>query len=82
MPPMMSTVTLPAFALFNDGKRILGCIYGSARVRRDFPRFVALAESGRLDLGAMVSRHVKLDQIDAAFEAMVAGEVVRSVVVG
>jgi len=74
-------VTFPALSLFFDGKQILGCVYGGAQVRRDFPRFVRLVESGQLDLGAMVSRHVHLDEIDDAFRAMQAGEVIRSVVV-
>jgi S-(hydroxymethyl)glutathione dehydrogenase/alcohol dehydrogenase len=50
-------------------------------VRRDFPRFVELAETGRLDLGALVSRHIHLDEVDDAFRAMEAGEVIRSVIV-
>ena len=44
------------FELFYDEKTLLGCMYGSAQVRRDFPRFVELVETGRLDLGSMVSR--------------------------
>jgi S-(hydroxymethyl)glutathione dehydrogenase / alcohol dehydrogenase len=38
-------------------------------------------ETGRLDLNAMVSRRVKLDEINDAFRAMQAGEVIRSVIV-
>jgi hypothetical protein len=39
-------------------------------------------ETGRLDLNAMVSRRIKLDEINDAFRAMQAGEVIRSVIVG
>jgi S-(hydroxymethyl)glutathione dehydrogenase/alcohol dehydrogenase len=81
MPRMDSMVTLPGFGLFFGEKRLLGCVYGSAQVRRDFPRFISLVESGRLDLGAMVSRRVKLDEVNDAFRAMQAGEVIRSVIV-
>ena len=42
-------VTFPAFQLFFEEKKILGCKYGSAQVRRDFPRFIDLIETGRLD---------------------------------
>ena len=80
-PRMDATVTFPAFPLFYDEKRLLGCIYGSAQVKRDFPRFIALTETGRLDLGSMVSRRVKLDEVNDAFRAMQAGEVIRSVIV-
>jgi len=76
-----ATVSFSALSLFYDSKRILGCVFGGSQVRRDFPRFVQLAESGRLDLGALVTRHVGLDDVDDAFRAMQAGEVIRSVVV-
>ncbi len=80
MPRIEATVTFPAFPLFAEEKRMLGCYYGSARVRRDFPKLVGLVETGRLDLGAMVSRHIKLDEVNDAFRAMEAGEVIRSVI--
>ena len=81
MPRADAMVTFPAIQLFADEKRMLGCVYGSAQVRRDFPRMVALVETGRLDIGAMVSRRIKLEEVDEAFRAMRAGEVIRSVIV-
>jgi S-(hydroxymethyl)glutathione dehydrogenase/alcohol dehydrogenase len=81
MPRWDAQVTLPGFGLFFEEKKLLGCVYGSAQVRRDFPRFVDLVETGRLDLNAMVSRRLKLDEINDAFRAMQAGEVIRSVIV-
>src|SRR5438094_2662865 len=61
MPRMDAMVTLPAFPLFYDEKKLLGCVYGSAQVRRDFPRFISLLETGRLDVGARVPRRIKLE---------------------
>jgi S-(hydroxymethyl)glutathione dehydrogenase/alcohol dehydrogenase len=81
MPRFDATVTFPAFQLFSDEKRTLGCMYGSAQVRRDFPRLVSLVETGRLDIDSMVSRRIGLGEIDEAFRAMQAGEVIRSVIV-
>jgi len=75
-----ATVTFPAFQLFFEEKRILGSKYGTAHVRRDFQRFVDLIETGRLDVSHMVSRKIKLDQVNEAFRAMEAGEVIRSVI--
>jgi S-(hydroxymethyl)glutathione dehydrogenase/alcohol dehydrogenase len=57
-------------------------VYGSAQVRRDFQRFVNLAETGRLDLDAMVSRRLTLDEVNEGFHAMQRGEVIRSVIAG
>jgi S-(hydroxymethyl)glutathione dehydrogenase/alcohol dehydrogenase len=81
MPRMDAQVTFPAMQLFYDEKVTLGCLYGSAQVRRDFPRLIGLVETGRLDIGSMVSRRIKLDEVNDAFRAMQAGEVIRSVIV-
>jgi S-(hydroxymethyl)glutathione dehydrogenase/alcohol dehydrogenase len=81
MPRIEHTVTFPAIQLFAEEKKLLGCFYGSAQVRRDFPRFVELVETGRLDVGSMVSRRISLDQVNEAFTAMQNGEVIRSVIV-
>ena len=81
MPAFDAELTLPANPLFAQGKRVLASKYGDAQVRRDFQRMIALAEAGRLDLAAMVSRRVGLDEIDDAFRAMRDGEVIRSVLV-
>jgi S-(hydroxymethyl)glutathione dehydrogenase/alcohol dehydrogenase len=55
-------------------------VYGSAQVRRDFPRLVELVETGRLDVGAMISRRIDLEEVNEAMAAMERGEVIRSVV--
>jgi len=72
--------TLPAFGIFFEQKTVRGCKYGSAQVRRDFPRFVELIETNRLDTSAMVSKTIKLDGVNDAFKAMEKGEVIRSVI--
>ena len=64
-----------------EEKTILGCVYGSARVRRDFPRLISLVEQGKLDVGAMVSRTLHLHEVNEAMRAMQDGEVIRSVLV-
>lgn len=71
---------IPIVDLILGEKKILGSLYGSAQIAYDFPRLVRLAETGQLDLGAMVSRTITLDQINDSFRAMQAGEVIRSVV--
>lgn len=80
MPPLGATVEFDAFEMFSSEKRLLGCYYGSGQVRRDFPRLVALAEAGRLNLASAVSRLIALEQINEAFDAMIRGDVIRSVV--
>jgi len=67
--------------LFFEEKKMLGCLYGSAQVRRDFPELIGLVETGRLDIGSMVSRRIGLEDVNDAFRAMEAGEVIRSVII-
>jgi S-(hydroxymethyl)glutathione dehydrogenase/alcohol dehydrogenase len=81
MPPSGTMVEFDAYQLFSTEKRLLGCYYGSGQVRRDFPRLVALAEAGRLDLAGAVSRRIHLDEVNGAFAAMAGGDVIRSVIV-
>ncbi len=79
MPAVDAEVSLPLFPWFHTEKRVLGCNYGSAQVRREFPRLVALAEAGTLDIGAAVSKVRPLDEVNAAFDDLRAGTVVRTV---
>jgi S-(hydroxymethyl)glutathione dehydrogenase / alcohol dehydrogenase len=73
-------ITLPTFDLFFNEKTLKGSKYGSGQVRRDFQRFIDLIETGRLDTAEMVSRTIKLDEVNDAFGAMERGEVIRSVI--
>lgn len=56
-------------------------LYGDADPRRDFPILISMVEHGLLDLASMVSRRIKLDDVNDGFEAMERGEVIRSVIV-
>lgn len=81
MPRVDAMITMPAFPLFSDEKKLCGCMYGSSQNRRDFQRYVDLVESGKLNVADMVSRRIKIEEINDAFRAMEAGEVIRSVIV-
>ncbi|HEY7947473.1 MAG TPA: Zn-dependent alcohol dehydrogenase [Acidimicrobiales bacterium] len=74
-------VTFSAFELFVGAKTVVGCVYGSTDPDRDFPSMVDLVTRGTIDAEGMVSRRIGLDDINDAFRAMEAGEVVRSVIV-
>jgi S-(hydroxymethyl)glutathione dehydrogenase/alcohol dehydrogenase len=72
-------VTLSAFELFYGEKTLKGSMYGSANVRVDFHRLLRLWKAGKLDLEGMITRRMPLEDVNEAFRAMQAGEVVRSV---
>ncbi len=79
LPPPSASLTLAVSQFVYSGQTIKASYYGNAQVLRDFPRFISLVESGRLDLGAMVSRRFALDQVNDAFAEMVNGSAIRSV---
>jgi S-(hydroxymethyl)glutathione dehydrogenase/alcohol dehydrogenase len=68
------------YVMSDREKRLIGSNYGSARPPLDFPRIIDLYMVGRLDLDALVSQHIRLEEINEAFAAMERGETVRSIV--
>jgi S-(hydroxymethyl)glutathione dehydrogenase/alcohol dehydrogenase len=81
MPRHDEMLEVSPFELFVGEKTLAASVYGTTQVRRDFPKLVALAESGRLDLGAMVSARFALDGVNDAIAAMESGDVIRAVLV-
>jgi S-(hydroxymethyl)glutathione dehydrogenase/alcohol dehydrogenase len=61
-------------------KRIRRVSYGNARPRRDFPLLARAYLDGSLMLDELISRRIRLDEINAGFEALKRGETIRSVV--
>ena len=62
-------------------KRIQGSLMGSNRFPVDMPRFVDFYMAGKLKLDQMISRRIRLDQVNEAFEELKRGELARSVIV-
>ncbi|HKY66533.1 MAG TPA: Zn-dependent alcohol dehydrogenase [Acidimicrobiales bacterium] len=81
MPAVGETITLPAMSAVFSGKRLVGAAVGGAQVLRDIPRFLRLAETGQLDLGSLVSRHITLDEVNDGIEGLDRAEGVRTVIV-
>jgi S-(hydroxymethyl)glutathione dehydrogenase / alcohol dehydrogenase len=73
-------VTFPALSLMVDGKTIRGSVYGASDPARDIPVLADLARRGLLDIEALVTRRIGLDDVEAAFTDMAAGHGARSVV--
>src|SRR5476651_15786 len=80
MIPVGQTVTLMGAAFLGE-KRIQGSLMGSNRFPVDMPRFVDFYMSGKLKLDEMISRRLKIEQINEAFDEMKTGQIARSVVV-
>jgi S-(hydroxymethyl)glutathione dehydrogenase/alcohol dehydrogenase len=73
-------VSIPALSLLQE-KTLKGSIYGSARPSVDMPKLLDFYMNKRLKLDELVSRRIKLEQINEAFTWMEKGEVARSVIV-
>src|ERR1700750_1311003 len=79
--PDMRIPDIPLIDVFGRGGALKSSWYGDCLPRRDFPMLVSLYQQGRLDLDAFVSEEIALGDVEAAFEKMHHGDVLRSVVV-
>ena len=79
--PDMKIPEIPLIDVFGRGGALKSSWYGDCLPSRDFPMLVALYQQGRLDLDAFVSEEIGLGDVEAAFEKMHHGDVLRSVVV-
>lgn len=79
--PDMRIPDIPLLDVFGRGGALKSSWYGDCLPSRDFPLLIDLYQQGRLDLDAFVSERIELGDIEAAFERMSHGDVLRSVVV-
>ena len=81
VPTPDQRITLPLIDVFGRGGALKSSWYGDCLPARDFPMLVDLYRQGRLDLDAFVSEEIGLDDVEAAFDKMHGGDVLRSVVI-
>ncbi|NJP24968.1 S-(hydroxymethyl)mycothiol dehydrogenase [Microbispora hainanensis] len=81
VPTPEMRLELPLLDVFGRGGALKSSWYGDCLPSRDFPMLVSLYQQGRLDLDAFVTETIALEDVEAAFEKMHHGEVLRSVVV-
>ncbi len=79
--PDMMVPDIPLIDVFGRGGALKSSWYGDCLPSRDFPILVDLYQQGRLDLDAFVSEEIGLGDIEAAFDKMHAGSILRSVVI-
>ena len=78
--PDMKIPDIPLIDVFGRGGALKSSWYGDCLPSRDFPMLVSLYQQGRLDLDAFVSEEIGLGDVEAAFDKMHHGDVLRSVV--
>ncbi|HEX6247472.1 MAG TPA: S-(hydroxymethyl)mycothiol dehydrogenase [Nocardioidaceae bacterium] len=79
--PDMKVPDMPLVDIFGHGGSLKSSWYGDCLPSRDFPMLVDLYQQGRLDLDAFITERIGLDDVEAAFERMHHGDVLRSVVI-
>ena len=80
VPTPDMTLELPLIDVFGRGGSLKSSWYGDCLPSRDFPMLIDLYLQGRLPLEQFVSETIGIGDIEAAFEKMHRGEVLRSVV--
>ncbi len=79
--PDMRIPDIPLLDVFGRGGALKSSWYGDCLPTRDFPMLVDLYRQGRLDLDAFVTEEIGLGDVEAAFDRMHGGDVLRSVVI-
>ena len=74
-------ITLPLLDVFGRGGSLKSSWYGDCLPSRDFPMLIDLYRQGRFDLDGFVTETIGLGDVEAAFDKMHGGDVLRSVVV-
>ena len=72
---------LPLLDVFGRGGELKSSWYGDCLPSRDFPMLIDLFLQDRLPLDAFVTETIGIGDVDAAFDGMHHGDVLRSVVV-
>lgn len=80
MIPFGTAIEINGFELLTE-RKIQGCVMGSRNFREAIPSYIELYKQGRLKLDELLSAHIKLDEVNDAFERLAGAEVTRSVIV-
>jgi S-(hydroxymethyl)glutathione dehydrogenase/alcohol dehydrogenase len=80
MIPVGEKVSIAGWEFLSE-KTLRGSLMGSNRFPVDVPRLIDFYLSGRLHLDQLISRRIKLEAVNDAFDEMKRGEIARSVII-
>ena len=81
LPPPTAMLPIPAVSLVAEERTLKGSYIGTCVPSRDIPRYIALYRQGRLPVDRLLSGRMKLEDINAGFDALHEGRAIRQVVV-
>lgn len=80
LPAPGAMASIEPLSLTARAQTIMGSYLGSAVPKRDIPRFEQLWREGRLPLEKLISREIRLEDINEGMDALASGTVIRQVV--
>ncbi|MFN3560200.1 MAG: zinc-dependent alcohol dehydrogenase family protein [Brevundimonas sp.] len=80
LPPPEAALAVNVVNLVAEERTLKGSYIGTAIPSRDIPRYIKLFREGRLPVDRLLTGVVRLEDINAAFDALHAGEAVRTVI--
>jgi Zn-dependent alcohol dehydrogenase len=79
--PYGSEMSINAGDLVYSEKSLKGSYYGGARPQSDMPKLLSLFQAGKLPIDKLITRRYKLEEVNEAYDALIKGEVARSVLI-
>ena len=80
IPSNTAKISISAVPLVFEERTITGSLYGSASPRLDIPKMINLYKDGKLNLEKLLTNQYPLEEINEAYDAMMSGESLRSVI--
>ena len=80
LPNPAAMLELPAVGITAEERTLKGSYLGSGVPSRDIPRFLGLHAQGRLPVERLMSEKIRLEEINAGFDKLHAGQKIRQVI--
>ena len=80
LPPPTAALAVNVVSLVAEERTLKGSYIGTCVPVRDIPRYIALYRAGRLPVDRLMSGRLKLEDINAAFDRLHEGAVVRQII--
>ncbi|WP_221585886.1 alcohol dehydrogenase catalytic domain-containing protein [Microbacterium sp. G2-8] len=81
LPNPQAVSEISPLTVTSEARTIIGSYLGSAIPARDIPRFIEWWREGRLPVEKLISRTIRLDEINDAMDELAEGRAVRQVIV-
>lgn len=78
--PDASFPIFPPVDMIGSQRKIQGVYMGSSNIKHDIPMYCRYYLDGRMNLDDLVSKEIRLDEINEAYEELGSGKIARSVI--